>query len=102
MKSLCQKKRKVYSLLREERGEICKFIKEKLRKRYIRHSKSPQIVPIFFVGKNSKKRMVYNYRYLNEQTIKNNSLPLISNIVENISTKKVFTKLDLRQSYNNV
>ena len=46
--------------------------------------------------------MVYNYRYLNEQTIKNNSLPLISDIVENISTKKVFTKLDLRQSYNNV
>jgi len=56
----------VYSLLREERGEICKFIKEKVRKRYIKHSKSPQIVPIFFVEKNSKKRMVYNYRYLNE------------------------------------
>ena len=60
------KKRKVYPLLRKERGEICKFIKEKLRKRYIRHSKLPQIVLIFFVGKNSKKRMVYNYRYLNE------------------------------------
>ena len=47
--------------------------------------------------------MIQNYRYLNEQTIKNNyPLPLISDIVENIGTKKVFTKLDLRQGYNNV
>jgi len=47
--------------------------------------------------------MVQNYRYLNEWTIKNNySLPLISDIVENIDTKKVFTKMDLRWEYNNV
>ena len=40
--------------------------------------------------------MVHNYRYLNEWTVKNNySLSLISNIVENIGMKKVFTKLDL-------
>ena len=40
--------------------------------------------------------MVQNYRYLNEWTIKNNhSLPLILDIVKNISMKKVFTKLDL-------
>ena len=40
--------------------------------------------------------MVQNYCYLNEWAIKNNyPLSLISNIVENIGTKKVFTKLDL-------
>ena len=40
--------------------------------------------------------MVQDYRYLNEWTIRNNHpLPLISDIVENISIKKVFTKLDL-------
>ena len=34
--------------------------------------------------------------YSNEWTIKNNySLPLISDIIENIVTKEVFTKLDL-------
>jgi len=34
---------------------------------------------------------------------KNNyPLPLISDIVENIGTKKVFTKMDLRWGYNNV
>ena len=47
--------------------------------------------------------MVQNYRYLNEWTNKNNySLSLISDIVENIDTKKVFTKLNLQWGYNNV
>ena len=51
----------------------------------------------------SKKRMVRDYRYLNEWTIKDNyPLPLISDVVENIGTKKVFTKMDLRWGYNNV
>jgi len=56
------------------------------------------MVPVFFVGKkDGKKQMVQDYRYSNEWTIKNNySLPLILDVVENISTKKVFTKIDLR------
>jgi len=68
-----------------------------LRKGYIRLSKSPQIALVFFVGeKDGKKRIVQNYRYLNEWTVKNNySLPLISDIIENIGTKRVFTKLNL-------
>ena len=40
---------------------------------------------------------------MNEWTVKNNySLPLISDIVENISMRKVFTKMDLRWEYNNM
>ena len=47
--------------------------------------------------------MVQNYRYLNEWTVKNNySLPLISDIVENIGIKKVFTKIGLQWGYNNI
>ena len=62
------------------------------------------MVLVFFVGKNDgKKRMVQDYRYLNKWTIKNNCfLLLILDIVENIGTKKVFTKMDLRWEYNNV
>ena len=92
------KKGKVYLLSREEREEVCKFIQEQLRKEYIRPSKSPQTALLFFVGKkDSKKRMVQDYRYLNKWTIKNNyPLPLILDMVENIGTKKVFTKMDLR------
>ena len=47
--------------------------------------------------------MVQDYRYLNEWTVKNNySLSLISDIVENIGMKKIFTKIDLRWRYNNI
>jgi len=92
------RKGKVYLLSREEREEVREFIREQLRKEYIRPSKSPQTVPVFFVGKkDGKKRMVQDYRYLNEWTIKNNyPLPLILDVLENIGTKKVFTKMDLR------
>ena len=77
------RKRKVYPLSREEREEMCKFIQKQLRKGYIRLSKSPQTTPVFFIGKkDGKKRMVQNYRYLNEWTIKNNyPLSLILDVV---------------------
>ena len=89
---------------REERKEVREFVKEQLRKGYIWLSKSPQMVPVSFVGKkDGKKRMVQDYRYLNEWTIKNNyPLPLISDVLENIGTKKLFMKMDLRWGYNDV
>ena len=43
------------------------------------------------------KKKIQDYWYLNKWIIKNNYLlPLISDIVENIGTKKIFTKLDLK------
>ena len=98
------RKGKVYLLSREEREEVHEFIQEQLRKEYIKLLKSPQTAFVFFIGKkDGKKRMVQDYRYLNEWTIKNNyPLPLISDVVENIGTKKVFTKMNLRWGYNNV
>ena len=98
------RKGKVYPLLREEREKVREFIREQLRKGYIQPSKSPQMALVFFVGKkNGNKKMVQDYRYLNKWTIKNNySLSLISDILENIGTKKMFTKIDLRLGYNNV
>ena len=103
-KKFVARKGKVYPLSREEREEVHKFISEQLKKWYIRPSKSPQTAPVFFMGKKDRKMyMVQNYRYLNEWTIKNNyPLPLISDIIENIGMKKVFTKMDLRWGYNNV
>ena len=56
------RKGKVYPLSREEREEVREFIKEQLRKGYIRPSKSPQTAPVFFVEKkDGKKRMVQDY-----------------------------------------
>jgi len=58
----------------------------------------------FFVGKkDGSKRMIMDYRNLNNQTVKNNyPLPLITNLIDNMSSKKVFMKMDLRWEFNNV
>ena len=96
-KGFVPRKGKVYLLSREEREEVQEFIREQLRKGYIRPSKSPQMVSVFFVGKkDGKKRMVQDYQYLNEWTVKNNYLLLlILDVIENIGMKKVFMKIDL-------
>jgi len=98
------KKDKIYPLSRVKREEVQEFVKDQLRKRYIRPLKSPQILLVFFVlKKDGKKRMVQDYRYLNSWTIKNNYLlPLISDLIDSIGKKKVFIKIDLRWGYNNV
>jgi len=47
--------------------------------------------------------MVMNYRNLNSQTVKNNyPLSLITELIDNMGSKKVFTKMDLRWGFNNV
>ena len=47
--------------------------------------------------------MGVSYRNLNNQTVKNNYLlPLITGLINNIGSKKVFTKMDLRWEFNNV
>jgi len=77
-------------------------VEDQLRKRYIRPSKSPQISPVFFVGKkDGSKRMVMDYCNLNNQIVKNNyPLPLITELIDNMGSKKVFTKMDLRWGFN--
>jgi len=98
------RKGKVYSLCRDEREEVQAFVEDQLRKGYIWPSKSPQISPVHFVAKkDGKRRMVQDYQHINEGTIKNAyPLPLISDILDGVGTRKVFTKLDLCWGYNNV
>jgi len=54
---------------------------------------------VFFVSKKNKgKRIVMNYHNLNDQTVKNNyPLPLITDLIDNMGSKQVFTKIDLSQ-----
>jgi len=102
-------KAKVYPLSRNEREEVQKFVDKHLKKGYIRPSKSQQTSPVFFVGKkdggkkDGGKHMVMDYRKLNRQTVKNNyPLPLITELVDNMGSKRVLTKMDLWWGYNNV
>jgi len=56
------RKGKVYSLSREEREEVQKFIEDQLRKGYIQPSKSPQTSPVYFVAKKDGTwRIVQDY-----------------------------------------
>ena len=56
------KKGKIYPLSRVEREEVQDFVKDQLRKEYIRLLKLPQKLPVFFLAKkDSKKRMVQDY-----------------------------------------
>ena len=91
-------KGKIYSLSKNEREKVQNFVEDQLRKGYIRLSKSPQTSPVFFVGKKDRsKQMVMDYRNLNDQTVKNNYLLLlITDLINNMGSKKVFTKMDLR------
>jgi len=50
------RKGKIYSLSRKEREKVREFIRKQLRKGYIQLSKSPQTVPVFFVGKKDGKK----------------------------------------------
>jgi len=98
------RKGRIYPLSKNEREKVQNFVEDQLRKGYIRPSKSSQMSPVFFVGKKDRsKRMVMNYRNLNDQTVKNNYLlPLITNLIDNMGSKKVFTKMDLRWGFNNM
>ena len=59
---------------------------------------------MFFVSKKDRsKRMVMDYYSLNKQTVKNNYLLLlIINLIDNMGGKRVFTKMDLQWSFNNI
>ena len=75
-----------------------------MRKGYIRLSKSPQISPVFFVSKkDGSKRIVIDYCSPNKQTVKNNyPLLLITDLIDNMGSKRIFTKMDLWWGFNNM
>jgi len=53
--------------------------------------------------KDGSKQMVMDYRNLNDQTVKNNyPLPLITDLIDSMGSKRVFMKMDLRWGFNNV
>jgi len=59
---------------------------------------------VFFIGKKDRsKQIVMDYCNLNDQIVKNNyPLPLITELINNMGSKKVFTKMNLRWGFNNV
>ena len=68
----------------------------------IQRSKSAARVPILLVRKaNGEFRLCVDYRGLNMVTLKNRySIPLMSQLKECLNRAKIFTKLDLKNSYH--
>jgi hypothetical protein len=95
---------KIYPMTRSEDTALEKFLDEMVAKGYIRPSKSPYASPFFFVKKkDGKLRPVQDYRRLNSHTVRNRyPLPLIAQLISDLSSAHIFSKVDVRQGYNNV
>jgi len=95
---------KIYLLNIKEQEELNKFLEEHLKSGKIRPLKSPCTAPFFFVKKKDRSlRLVQDYQWLNEATIKNKyPLPLIQELIDKVWEARYFTKLDIQWEYNNV
>ncbi len=89
---------------RIEDEAVRKFLHDKLEKGYIRESKSPYASSFFFIRKkDGKLRPVQDYRKINAVTIRNQyPLPLIADLIRDLSNAHIYTKLDVRWGYNNI
>jgi hypothetical protein len=95
---------KVYPMTRDKDTALKKFLDEMVAKGYIRPLKSPYASPFFFVKKkDGKLQPVQDYRRLNSHTVRNQyPLPLIAQLISDLSGAYIFSKLDVQQGYNNV
>ena len=77
---------KIYPLNIKEQEELDKFLEEYLKSGWIRPSKSPCVVPFFFIKKkDGSLRPVQDYWRLNEVTIKNKyPLLLIQELIDKV------------------
>ena len=95
---------KVYPMTQAEDAALDKFIDDQLEKGYIRPSQSPYTSPFFFIKKkDGTLRPVQDYQRINSWTVRNNyPLPLIPNIIRDLGRARLYSKLDVRQGYNNI
>jgi hypothetical protein len=95
---------KVYPMTRGKDTALEKFLDKMVAKGYIRPSKSPYASPFFFVKKKDRKlRPVQDYRRLNSHTVRNQyPLPLIAQLISDLSGAHILSKVDVRQGYNNI
>jgi hypothetical protein len=95
---------KVYPMTRDEDTALGKFLDKMVAKGYICPSKSPYTSPFFFVKKkDGKLRPVQDYRRLNSHMVQNQyPLPLIAQLISDLSGAYIFSKVDICQGYNNI
>src|SRR2546429_350145 len=92
----------LYNLSATELQVLRDYIKDNLRRGFIRHSSSPAGAPILFAKKkDGSLRLCVDYRGLNKFTVKNRyPLPLITEAIDRLQHARYFTKVDVRQAYH--
>jgi hypothetical protein len=95
---------KVYPMTPTEDDSLVKFLKDMQERGYIQSSKSPYASSFFFIRKkDGKLQTVQDYRKLNQWTIPNRyPLPLIPELIAQVKDAEIFSKVNVRQGYNNV
>src|SRR5438876_3006174 len=96
--------RRPYKMSSNDLAEMKVQLQDLLDKGFIRPSSSPWGCSAMFVDKKDQtKRLVVDYRPLNEVTVKNKyPLPDINILFDQLSGAKVFSKIDLRSGYHQI
>ena len=96
---------KTYPLNDREMKVLKEELDNDLKKGYIKHRMSSYVSPIFFIPKKDREelRMVIDYQKLNDITKKDfYPLPDLRRELEKLSKHTLFSKFDVRASYNNI
>ena len=93
-----------YRMTAEQLTELRKEIEEYIDLQWVRPSQSPWGAPITYVPKkDGTRRLVFDYRRLNKVILPDaSSLPRIDDLLANVARSKVFSKIDLKQGYNQI
>lgn len=94
----------IYPLAAKELEILREYLESSTIHGWIRPSTSEAGAPIFFVPKKGGKlRLCVDYRGLNAITKKDRTpIPLIHEILDRLSSAKIFTKLDLKDAYHRI
>ena len=93
-----------YRMTADQLSDLRSEIEGYLDNQWVRPSQSPWGSPITYVPKkDNTRRLVFDYRRLNKVTLPDASpLPRIDDLLATVARAKIFSKIDLKQGYNQI